>query len=145
MSNDKKGILKAMLFSVVISLIGIGILGWQYRQIEQKRLPAIEEEIKRQKEVMEEKSAQAVLDKFMSARAGGNITQAMLYLTENAAEQINRGEFSLEEKIESYETLNGERLGENSFRFVVKTNEIEIITLIKILEKYYIDSIAIAG
>ncbi len=150
-SLDKKGILKAMSLAILIAFLGIGILGWQYHRLEKKRIPLIEEEINRQKEQMEQKTAENVLDKFMSARIEKNEAQATHCLTEGAMEQKNRGQFTLINKFESYEALKTEKLTENKYRFVIKIYEeemgdfVEIIILTKILDKYYIDSVEMAG
>lgn len=151
-SLDKKGILKVMTFAILIALLGIGILGWQYRQLEKKRLPELEEKIEEQKEEMEQKTAESVLDKFILARIEKNESQAIHYLTERAMEQKNRGKFVLINDFGSYEILKTEKLGEDEYQFIVKLYReegigeiVEVIILIKILDKYYIHSVQIAG
>ena len=150
--GDTKGILKAMFLAMIAALLGIGILGWQYRQIEKKRLPALQEQIEKQKQEIEEGLAQNVLDKFMLARLSRNESQATLYLTENAVWQKDQKEFILFNEFDGYEVLSSGKIGENQFRFVVKIYEedevgdfVEIITLIKVLDRYYVDSIEMAG
>jgi len=76
----------------------------------------------------------------------------MHYLTEGAVEQKNRGEFNLVNDFSDYEILNSEKLAEDNYRFVVRIYDgealsdfIEVVTLIKITDKYYIDSVVIAG
>jgi len=142
---DKKGVIRAMFLAILIAFLGIGVLGWQYRRLERERLPALEEKIA-------QGEAASVLDKFMELRIKKNETQAMYYLTERTAEQKNQGEFSLIANFEDYEILKTEKLNEEQYRFLVKiyqTGEmgdfIEIINLIKILDRYYIDSVVIAG
>lgn len=148
---DKKGVLRAMGFAILIAFLGIGILGWQYHQLEKKKIPLLEEEIAKQKETMEERLAESVLEKFMLARIGRREAQALAYLTERAMEQKRGNEFSLINKFEDYEILAIEKLEENKFRGAVKIYEeerkdfVEVIILIKILDKYYIDSVEIAG
>jgi ABC-type phosphate transport system auxiliary subunit len=149
-SFDKKGTFKAMLFAVLICLAGLAILGWQYHQIENKRIPLIEEEIGKQKEEIQQRAARNLLDKFMLARLEKNEAQASLYLTEGAMEQKLRGEFGLLEDFESYEVLNAERLQQDKYRFTVKLYNqrgdfIEAITLIKILDRYYVEAVQLAG
>lgn len=151
-SLDKKGILKVMIFAILIALLGIGILGWQYRQIEKKRIPELEKKVEEQKEEMEQKEAEDILDKFILARIGKNETQAALYLTERAMEQKKQGKFVLVNDFESYEILKAEKMEEGKYRFIVKFyqregmgNLVEVLILTKILDKYYIDSAEIAG
>lgn len=142
---DKKGIIKAMFFALIIAFLCIGILGWQYRKIEKEQIPALEEKI-------EKKSTEALLDKFMQLRIEKNETGAMRYLTEGAVEQVNEQSFALVDDFVSYEILQSEKLAQDRYRFVVKTYEqgmtmnfIEVIILLKILDQYYIDSVELAG
>lgn len=151
-SLDKKGILKVMTFAILIALLGIGILGWQYRQIEKKRIPELEKKVGEQKEEMEQKEAEDILDKFISARIGKNENQAALYLTEGGMEQKKQAKFVSVNDFESYEILKTEKLEEDKYRFIVKLYReegigeiVEVIILIKILDRYYIDSVQIAG
>jgi hypothetical protein len=148
---DKSGAIKAMTIALVVTLAGLAVLGWQYRQLEEKRLPALEEELKRQKEDIEKGEAQRVLEGFMTIRADGNRPMAMLYLTENTAEQEIAGQFELLNNCQSYRILNFERISENSFRAAVETclegvtSFVELIDLLKISDNYYIDSVLLAG
>ena len=142
---DKKGIIKALFFALAIAFLGIGILGWQYRQIESEKIPALEEKI-------EKRSVEDILDKFMQARIDQDEIMAQRYLTENSVEQKDQGEFLLIDKFESYEVIKTEKLGQDNYRYIVKIYEedglsdfIEVISLIKILDKYYINSVQIAG
>jgi hypothetical protein len=142
---DKKGIIKALIFALLLAFLGIGILGWQYRRIESEKVPALEERL-------EEKLAEVVLEKFMHARIQQSQKSAMNYLTERAVEQAASGEFSLLNKMERYEILNSGKLPEGQYRYAVKIYEddarndfVEIITLIKILDQYYIDSVEMGG
>ncbi len=143
-SVDKKGVLRAMSLAIFIAFLGIGILGWQYRQLEKEQLPALEEKI-------EKRSIEDVLDKFMQMRIDKDEARALRYLTEGAVQQKDQGEFNLLESFESYEILQSEKLDGDKYRYVVKIYEegigdfIEVIDLIKILDKYYIDSVQIAG
>jgi len=143
-SVDKKGVLKAMFLAILIAFLAIGILAWQYQRIEKERLPALEEKI-------EKRSTEDVLDKFMQMRIDKNEKGTLRYLTEGAVQQRDQAEFSLLDDFESYEILQSEKLDEEKYRYVVKIYEegmgdfIEVITLIKILDNYYIDSVQIAG
>src|SRR3989344_5138363 len=131
-SPDKKGIIKAMAIALAAAILGIVILGWQYNQLEKRRLPALEEKI-------EQNSAQDILRRFLETRAD-------ILLTERAMEQKDKGEFVLEDNIKYYEISKVDKLADETYRFQVKVgNFTEIITLIKILGSYYIDSIETAG
>ena len=88
----------------------------------------------------------------MQMRIDKNEKGAMRYLTEGAVQQKNQAEFSLLDNFENYEVLQSEKLDEEKYRYVVKIiyeqgidDFVEIITLIKILDKYYIDAVHIAG
>ena len=129
---DKKGIMKAMGIALAAAILGIAVLGWQYNKLEKKQLPALEEKI-------EQNSAQDVLRRYLDTRAD-------ILITERAMEQKIKGEFVLEEGVKYYEILKVDKLPDESYRFQVKVgNYTEIITLIKILGSYYIDSIETAG
>lgn len=131
-SFDKKGVLKAMIIALAAAIVGIAVLGWQYNRLEKKQLPALEEKI-------EQNSAQDILRRFLE-------TKADILLTERAMEQKNKGEFVLEDGIKYYEILKVDKLADGTYRFQLKVgNYTEIITLIKILGGYYIDSIETAG
>ena len=141
-----------MFFAILIAFLGIGILGWQYHQIEKKRIPALEEKIERQREEIQQKAAQDVLDKFMAARISKNKARAINYFTEGAMEQKNQKEFVLIDDFTSYEILKSEKLAENRFQFASKIYKkegtadfVEVIVLTEILDKYYVDSVKIAG
>jgi hypothetical protein len=142
---DKKGIFKALIFALLLAFVGIGILGWQYRRMESEQLPALEERL-------EQKSAEAILERFMHARIQKNEKAAMSYLNERSVEGAAEGMFLLLNNMERYEILSGENTSDNEYRYLVKIYEeggmndfIEIIILVKILDQYYIDSVQIAG
>jgi hypothetical protein len=129
---DKKGIFKLMTVALLLSVIAIAILGWQYRLLEKNRLPALEDKI-------EQNYAQDVLRRFLETRSD-------ILLTERAMEQKNRGEFVLEEGVKYYQILKVEKLVEGQYRFSVQLGSlIEIIQVTKISGVYYIDSIETAG
>lgn len=142
---DKKGIIKALVFALLLTLLAIGILGWQYRQIESEKVPALEERL-------EQKSVEAVLEKFMHARIRQSDAIAMSYLTERSVEELASGQFLLLNQMEEYEILNSEKLSEGQYRYAIKIYEndgrndfVEIIILTKILDQYYVDSIEMGG
>jgi hypothetical protein len=148
---DKNGVLKAMMIALVATLAGLAILGWQYRQLEDKRLPALEEELERQKTEIERTTAQSALGEFMTARMEGNESLATLYLTENAVELERAGQFELLNSYNGYRVLSHEELEGGDFRFAVEVylaergELVEVITLRKILGSYYVDSVELAG
>jgi len=134
-----------MFLAILIAFLGIGILGWQYRQLEKERIPALEEKI-------EKRSAEDVLANFMQARIEKNEVVAKRYLTETSMEQKNQGEFLLIDSFENYEVLKTEKLDQDNYHYIIKIYEgggvgdfVEVINLIKILNRYYINSVQIAG
>lgn len=121
-----------MIVALVAAILGIVILGWQYNRLEKQRLPALEEKI-------EQNSAQDVLRRFVETRAD-------ILLTERAMEQKNKGEFFLEDDVKYYEILKADKITDDSYQFTVKIGDFtQMITLIKVLGSYYIDSIETAG
>jgi len=143
--KDSSWFILAVAFLVVI--IGIVVLSWQYHKIAEKEIPSL-------KETIEENNAQNVLEKFMQYRIEGNENQALIYLTENAVAQREQGKFQLINQFESFEIINSQKTDENSYRFAVRIkgekNNYEVIESIKIikfleLNKYYIDSVELAG
>lgn len=121
-----------MAAALAAAILGIVILGWQYNNLEKKRLPALEEKI-------EQNSAQDALRRYLETRAD-------ILLTERAMEQKIKGEFILEDNIKRYEILKVDKLPDNSYQFSVKIGSfVEVVSLIKILGSYYIDSIETAG
>jgi len=134
-----------MFLAILIAFLGIGILGWQYRKIEGEKIPAIEEK-------MEQKSVESFLDRFMEYRIDKNEKRAGGFLTERAMEQKLQNKFVLIDNFENYEITKSEKLADNNYRFIVKIiseegtgDFVEVIVLTKILDKYYIDSVQIAG
>ncbi len=139
------------MVTIVATLLVIGALAWQYNKLEEKTRKT-EQEIASLKGTVEQQLAKDVLEKFMNARLGKNENQATLYFTEGAMQQYSQNKFVLIDNFESFEILKAEKLEQTKFRFTVKINTkdqvnyfIEIITLTKILDRYYIDSIQIAG
>ncbi len=133
-----------MALAILIAFLGIGILGWQYRKIEREKIPALEQK-------MEEKSVESVLDRFMEYRIDKNETRAGGLLTERAMEEKLQNKFVLIDDFSNYEIIKSEKLADGNYRFIVKILEegaddlVEIILLTKIIDKYYIDSVEMAG
>ena len=149
---DKKGILKAMFFALVIAFLGIGILSWQYHRMEKETIPALEEELRRQKEEFQQNLAQDMLNKFMEFRIEKDEARAAGFLTEGAMEQKAQAEFFLIDNFSNYEILKIEKLAPEKYRFIIKLYQeggmgdfVEAIIVIKILDKYYINSIEMVG
>lgn len=132
----------------LVAIIGIVVLSWQYHKIAEKEIPSL-------KETIEENNAQDILEKFMQYRIEGNESQSLIYLTENAVIQREQGKFQLVDQLESFEIIGSpQKIDENSYRFNVrikKENSYEIIESIKVIkfldldDKYYIDSVELAG
>ncbi|MGB2762593.1 MAG: hypothetical protein WBC21_03610 [Minisyncoccales bacterium] len=143
----KNSYLFVLIFAFLVAFLGIAILSWQYHKISEKEIPSL-------KETMEQGAAEDIVEKFMQYRIEKNENQAKVYLTENAIEQKNQGKFLLINNFKSFEILKTEKISDKSYRSSVKIQEenenyeiIEIIIITKILtlDKYYIDSIEIAG
>ncbi len=122
-----------------------GILGWLYHRIARERL--VENE-----QVCPQYLAKALLDNFIHARIIRNEERAKFFLTEKARHQLAEKEFNLLNNFKNHEVLYIEQLEEEKFRFLIKLNQrdnlrhiIEAITIKKILGKYYIHSVMIAG
>lgn len=143
----KNSSLFVLIFAFLVAFSGIAILSWQYHKISEKEIPSL-------KETIEQGSVENLVDQFMQYRIEKNENQAMVYLTENAVEQKNQGKFLLINNFKSFEILKTEKISDKAYRSSVKIQEenegyeiVEIITITKILtlDKYYIDSIEIAG
>jgi len=139
---------KAILIAVVSVLVIALFLSWQYKKIEENS----EEKLTSLEDVLIMGFVQEVVDDFMLARINGNENQAILFLTEEAFQQMEEGEFFLIGDIESYRITKKEKLDEESFRFRVDTfgkdgteGFPEIIILKLIGEDYYVNSVEIAG
>ena len=106
-------------------------------------------------DVVKEGLVQDALDRFMTARINKKEDQAGVYLTENAMEQKENGEFSLVDDFESYQIMEKKKLSDtqfSSFEFIVKlysedkvSSIVEIIVLTEIMDDYYVDSVQIGG
>ena len=134
-----------ILIAFLLAFLSAGILSWQYHNISQREIVSL-------KGSVEMGSAGNVLEGFMVARISRNEAQAKIYFTENTMDQYMRGKFSLINNFQVFEVLKKEQLVENKFRFIVnlcEQNKInctsEVVTLIKILDRYYLDSLELAG
>lgn len=147
---DKKA-WKGVVIAIIAVVAGQLVLAWQYYRLEEKRLPLIEQQLVEQKEEIEKQSAKDALASFLSALEEGNEKLALRFLTENAVVQEEQGMFSLEEKILGYNIIRLEQISLNSFRAQVEIEngallpEVRLVYVLKILDTYYIDSIAVAG
>lgn len=148
----KKEVLFTLLVSFLIMLLIAAGLSWVYRRVEEKRAPFVKEQQERQKQELEKKLAGDVLDKFIKARIEKDEALADGYLTERAMEDKASGKFVLVDNFEDYDVLETEKLKDGEFRFLIKLYEkdglnyiVESIVLVKILDRYYIDTIEIAG
>jgi len=91
------------------------------------KIHTLEKEIERQSEEIERRAAQNTLERFMSARLNKRQAQAMLYFTENAAEQERLREFALLDDYDSFRILNSEKLSEEEFRFAVESRRVSYV------------------
>ena len=147
-SNLKNSFIPALAISFIACFLLISGLSWQYHQLTDQN----QEEIETIEQTMERIAAKNVLNKFMLARMDKREDQAKIYFTENAMEQYIKNEFVLINGFQSFEILNNTKLEDTKFRYALKIQEsdgvnsfIETITVIKISDQYYIDSIIIAG
>ena len=147
-SETKTSFILIMIFAFLVAFLGIGILSWQYHKMAEKT----EGEIHSIKEVVEQRLAEDVLDKFMKARLEKKEEQAKTYFTENTMEQYSQGEFTLINNFVSFEILKTEKLEDEKFRFIIEIQEenkinelIEAVTIIKILDRYYVNSVEFPG
>lgn len=133
-----------IVVAFMAAILGAAVLSLIYHKISEDRFVNIEKR-------MEEKEARDVVEKFIEARIGKNESQANIYLTEGAMEQKIKGDFVLIDDFKSFDIEKIEELEGNKLRFTAilyKENLnfiLEIIITTKISEKYYIDSINIAG
>ncbi len=142
--EGKNGTIKALAFALVIAILGIGILAWQYDKIKKVEIPFLETEIEKQ-------AAYSAIQRFMDFRVEDNEYRANRLMTEVAMEQKLGKEFDLLGSFKDYEIMKVERSEEGNYDCLVKIydndmgNIIESIRVIKILDSYYIDSVEIAG
>ncbi|MCK4781607.1 hypothetical protein KAS79_01635 [Candidatus Parcubacteria bacterium] len=139
------------IVTILVTLLAIGGLAWQYNKLEEKTKKT-EQEIIELKGTIEQQSAKDLLERFMDTRLEKNEAQALTYFTERTMEQYYQDKFILIDNFESFEILEAQKLEETKFRFTtkIKTKDemnyfVEVITVNKILDSYYIDSIEMAG
>ena len=147
-SNLKNSFIPVLSISFIACFVLIIILSSQYHKLigqEQGEIETIEQTIERI-------AAKKTLNNFMYARLNKQEDQAKIYFTENTMEQYMENEFVLINGFQSFEILNNEKLEDTKFRYALRIQEndginniIETITVIKILDQYYIDSIILAG
>ncbi|MFH1759839.1 MAG: hypothetical protein ABIA63_01935 [bacterium] len=139
---------KAIIVATFIVVLAGGALAWQYRNLAEKsggELSSLED-------IIEQSLAQNVLDDFMTARINKNEAQSMTYLTEAAMEQKIANDFTLINNFESYSVFKSEEMAKDKYRFIVKVSEgdksgeiMESIIFVKIIDRYYKDSVQITG
>lgn len=129
----------------LIAILVAGFFSFLMNRISEKEILVLEQKL-------EQQIAKDLLKKFMEARIKKNQDQAIVYFTENAWHQHSENAFNLINNFQSYEILKVEQIGGNKFKFAVKIQEkektksmVEIISVIKILDQYFIDSIELAG
>lgn len=134
-----------IIIAFLLAFLSAGVLSWQYYKISKGQIVSLSANV-------EKESVLNILERFMAARIAKNEAQAKTYFTERAMEQYLKGEFSLIDDFKSFEILKTEKLDENKFRFIVKFCEqdetrcvAEVITLVKITDRYYVDSLELAG
>jgi hypothetical protein len=147
-SNLKNSFIPALSISFIACFLLIAGLSSQYHKL----IDDNQGEVETIKQTMERIAAKEVLNGFMYARLDEQEDQAKIYFTENAMEQYMKNEFVLINGFQSFEILSNEKLEDTKFRFSVNIQEshginniIEIITVIKISDQYYINSINLAG
>ena len=122
----------------------IQILSWQYHRMATEEISSLETKV-------EKTIARETLKDFMKARIAKNESQAKILLTERAMKQVSRGEIELMDNFQSFEILKTAQLNEDAFNFLLKiqvedgTELIELIKVVKLLDKYYVDSIQLPG
>ena len=158
---QEKGKISIWVIIILISISAVvlaeGILIFKFWQVAEQEIPDI-------KETAEQQTAHYVFDKFMEARIADQREQARTYFTENAMEQYLNNKFILTNDFKSFELLKSEKLEEienypsasqkgfTGYRFIVKIQEgnglddfIETITIIKISDRYFVNSVEMPG
>ena len=146
-----------ILVAVSAVVLAEGILIFKFWQVAEQEIPNI-------KETTEQQTARYVFDKFMEARMANQKDQAITYFTENAMQQHINNEFVLVNDFKSFKLLKSEKLEEMEkypgadqsgfagYRFIVEIYEqndindfIEAITIIKISDRYFVNSVEFPG
>ena len=148
-----KGALRSIFFAILAVIVLSGLLSWQYNLIAKKS----QEKLSSLEDLVEQSFAQDVLDKFMAARQAKNNSQASLFLTERAMAQKEGNDFDLFLDFENYFISSSSKVSSDppseteKYQFLIKLygkggeEALETITVTKILDKYYIDSVNTAG
>lgn len=161
-----KEVFRALAVSVVVTILGIYVLAWQYDRLARERVPQLEREVEEQRtaieeqrealeeqrSVLEQQRAHNALLLFLQARISNREDQTVQYMSENAMLQFTEGEYELFRELDDFEVIDVNRLGGEEFQFNVEMSSesdrfelLEIITIRKITDRYYIDSLEIAG
>ena len=145
----KNSPLRAILFAVVLLVMGELLLAWQYQRLEKGRLSEIEQKLQDQQYTLEERAAQDVMEKFLEARMVPDEQRASRYVTEEAMQQLQQGLFEFS-GVQDYKIRKKEKFQEGIFRFQVEitrdgAKQIEIIELLKVSDEYYVNSVQLAG
>ncbi len=145
-SKIKNSYLAVTVFAFLVAILGIWFLSTQYHKINNETNNISVQEI------IEQNSAKNILNKFMAERIDKNQEQAIIFFTENAMEQYSNSKFILISDFTNFEIIKAEKIENEKFRFTIKISEknkinetIESIIIIKVLDKYYINSIEIIG
>lgn len=145
-SKIKNSYLIITLFAFLVAISGFWLLSTQYHKINNE-----ENNISVQ-EIIEQNLAKNIVNEFMAERINKNQEQSIIFFTENAMEQYSNSEFILISDFTSFEITKTEKIENEKYRFIIKISEqnninetIESIIIIKILDKYYINSIQIIG
>jgi hypothetical protein len=141
-----------ILIAVLAVMMAEGVLIWRLLDFAKKDVLLLKGTAEQQATQYEQQAAEYVLDKFMESRINRQQDQSLIYLTENAMDQYSKAEFDLINNFKSFEVLKSEKLGETKFRFIVRIKQeddineiVEAVRITKILDRYYVDSVEIAG
>ena len=140
---------RAVLLAVVLLVVGELLLAWQYRNLEEGRLSDIEQKLEEQEKTIEQRAAVDALEEFLEARVTQDERKIVRYVTEGVMLQRTRGNFELY-GVQDYEIKRRDQVAEGIFRFQVsvsreRVQQIEFIEVKKILDRYYINSVELAG
>src|SRR4030043_224416 len=140
LKSEKASPWLVLIISFLVMILVIQVLGWQYNRLAKEEMNSLEMRI-------EESAARSTLKDFVTSRINKNESQAKILLTERAMEEVASGRIALIDDLGSFEILESNSMGENEFSFLVKIHyhnggeAIELIKVVKILDRYYIDSL----
>ena len=148
----KNSALRAIFFAFALLVVGESLLLWQYQRLEKGRLADLEQKVEEHQEIMEERTAQEVLEKFLEARMVGDEQRSARYVTEQTMFQRQQGLFEFS-GVQDYKIIKESPPaggGERTFLFQVEisrdhSKQIELIELQKISDEYYVNSVQLAG